>query len=322
MESDRKFKFGESRYDLNTFFGRYYHNIEIVDPRTLFVTDKELKKSIKILEDYKSGTSPSKIDDTQLWEAQKIKKSIIHPDTGEKIFIPFRMSGYVPFNSLILAGMLLKSSTIPQLIFWQWLNQSHNACVNYANRNGTRPSQVEQFKKSYVYAVTTAVTIATGINLAIKKVNFLSQSIKLVLLRFAPLPAVMTASTLNVVFMRKYELEHGIDVTDKSGNVIGSSKFAAKSALKEMAISRAVLPLMNFTMASTAISYMENTKMIKVNPRLSIPTKLFICSVTFFINLTTSLSIFPQKSEIKVENLEEGLQTKTNEKYLFYNKGL
>lgn len=48
------------------------------------------------------------------------------------------MSGYVPFNSPILAGLLMPSPTMAQTIFWQWLNQSHNACVNYANRNATK----------------------------------------------------------------------------------------------------------------------------------------------------------------------------------------
>ncbi len=52
--------------------------------------------------------------------------------------MPFRMSGYVPFNSPILAGLLIPNPTMGQLVFWQWLNQSHNACVNYANRNATK----------------------------------------------------------------------------------------------------------------------------------------------------------------------------------------
>jgi sideroflexin-5 len=53
-----------------------------------------------------------------------------------------RMSGYVPFNSPILAGLLMPNPTMAQTIFWQWLNQSHNACVNYANRNATKVSKI------------------------------------------------------------------------------------------------------------------------------------------------------------------------------------
>ncbi|XP_019470582.1 sideroflexin-5-like isoform X4 [Meleagris gallopavo] len=37
-----------------------------------------------------------------LWGAQKIKQAIIHPDTNETIFMPFRMSGYIPFGTPII----------------------------------------------------------------------------------------------------------------------------------------------------------------------------------------------------------------------------
>ena len=103
-----------------------------------FKKKAKLQESIKLLDDFKSGKRGPNVSDRQLWEAQKIKQAIIHPDTGEKIFMPFRMSGYVPFNSPILAGLLMPNPTLAGTVFWQWLNQSHNACVNYANRNATK----------------------------------------------------------------------------------------------------------------------------------------------------------------------------------------
>ena len=67
-----------------------------------------------------------------------ILKAIIHPDTGQKIFMPFRMSGFVPFGTPICVGLLLPNQTFLSTTFWQWLNQSHNAGVNYSNRNATQ----------------------------------------------------------------------------------------------------------------------------------------------------------------------------------------
>jgi hypothetical protein len=39
-----------------------------------------------------------------------------------------------------VVGLLLPNHTYKSMIFWQWINQSHNAAVNYANRNATKAS--------------------------------------------------------------------------------------------------------------------------------------------------------------------------------------
>uniref|UniRef100_A0A3Q2NTR5 Sideroflexin 5b n=1 Tax=Fundulus heteroclitus TaxID=8078 RepID=A0A3Q2NTR5_FUNHE len=184
------FQLGRPRYDQTSFLGRLRHFIDIIDPSTLFVSEKKLKECIKILDDYKHGTLPPGVSADQLWEAQKIKQAIIHPDTGEKIFMPFRMSGYVPFGTPIVIGLLLPNQTVMSTIIWQWLNQSHNACVNYANRNATKPTPTSKFLQGYVGAVTSAVSIAVGLNVLIQKANKLSPSTRMIIQRFVPFPAV------------------------------------------------------------------------------------------------------------------------------------
>ena len=116
---------------------------------------------------------------------------------------------------------------------------------------------MSRFVKGYTCAVTAAISLGVGLNLGIKKASFLSQASRSLLLRFTPLPAVCTASTLNVILMRIHELDEGIDVMDKSGNIVGNSKLAAKSALKEMAITRCVLPIPLLLLPSLAMSYIE-----------------------------------------------------------------
>lgn len=90
MSEYPKFELGKSRYNLDTYLGRFYHNVDIIDPRTLFVSETRLNESVKLLEDYKKGQLASNVTNKDLWEAQKIKQSTLHPDTGEKIFMPFR----------------------------------------------------------------------------------------------------------------------------------------------------------------------------------------------------------------------------------------
>ncbi|XP_073867650.1 sideroflexin-5 isoform X14 [Macaca fascicularis] len=142
--------------------------------------------------------------------------------------MPFRMSGYIPFGTPIVVGLLLPNQTLASTVFWQWLNQSHNACVNYANRNATKPSPVSKFIQGYLGAVISAVSIAVGLNVLVQKANKFTPATRLLIQRFVPFPAVASANICNVVLMRYGELEEGIDVLDSDGNLVGSSKIAAR----------------------------------------------------------------------------------------------
>ncbi|OXB63016.1 hypothetical protein ASZ78_003111 [Callipepla squamata] len=227
------FQLGKPRFEQTSFYGRFRHFLDIIDPRTLFVTESRLKEAVQLLEDYKHGTLPPGVTNKELWGAQKIKQAIIHPDTNETIFMPFRMSGFTVFGfsfeltmfrvscvldllsfgftvfefsffeltacwvhgllSLLsfghivfgltvfgfsfeltdfwVVGLLLPNQTIASTVFWQWLNQSHNACVNYANRNATKPSPTSKFIQGYLGAVISAVSIAVGNALCIILLN-------------------------------------------------------------------------------------------------------------------------------------------------------
>lgn len=44
-----------------------------------------------------------------MWKAKQLVDSSIHPDTGEPVPLPFRMSAFVPTNMLIVAGMLMRA---------------------------------------------------------------------------------------------------------------------------------------------------------------------------------------------------------------------
>ena len=84
----------DSRYDLSTYIGRVKHCFDITDMRTLFVSTNELERSKQLIEDYRNGKIPKMNDD--LWKAKKIVDATLHPDTGEPVFLPFRMSCFVP----------------------------------------------------------------------------------------------------------------------------------------------------------------------------------------------------------------------------------
>ena len=55
-------------------------------------------------------------------KAQRTVNAIIHGPTGEKMFLPGRMSMFVPMNVPATAGMIMARS-VPVTLFWQWANQ-------------------------------------------------------------------------------------------------------------------------------------------------------------------------------------------------------
>uniref|UniRef100_A0A8C6NHV4 Sidoreflexin n=1 Tax=Nothobranchius furzeri TaxID=105023 RepID=A0A8C6NHV4_NOTFU len=306
----------------SSFLGRLRHFVEIIDPSTLFVSQEKLQECIKLLDDYKHGTLPPGTTDQQLWEAQKIKQAIIHPDTGEKIFMPFRMSGYVPFGTPI--KKLWNPLSLLSLSSTQWLNQSHNACVNYANRNATKPTPASKFLQGYAGAVTSAVSIAVGLNVLIQKANKLSPATRMIIQRFVPFPAVASANICNVGLMRHSELSEGIDVLDNNSNVVGSSKIAARHAIMETALTRVVLPMPIFVLPPIIMSYLERwvLRFLQRNRRLLLPIHSVVCLITFGLSLPVAISLFPQMSQIEVSCLEPEIAMATDCKVVTYNKGL
>ena len=62
---------------------------------------------------------------------------------------------------------------------------------------------------------------------------------------------------MNVVLMRISELDEGIEVLDNNNKSIGTSKLAAKKALQETAITRALLPIPLLTIPNILMSGLE-----------------------------------------------------------------
>ena len=117
------------RFSQETFQGRFSRMLLACDPRLLLYTEEQVRQAQALLEnatEYQNNRQMDRI----LWEARRIADSALHPDTGEVIPRPFRMSGYVPYNGPICVAMVASTSTLP-ILFWSWVNQSQNALVNY-----------------------------------------------------------------------------------------------------------------------------------------------------------------------------------------------
>ena len=188
-------------------------------------------------------------DIKQLRKAQTVLRTAIHPDTGEFIPWPMRMSSFTFVNLPISWGMIIVAPTPMNTIFWQWVNQTYNATVNYGNRNASSQYTKKDIMQSYLCACGASI----GVSLLIRK-GFASRArtvsgARLIILNsISTMFAVATAGYLNAYLMRQAELKTGIDVFDpeEPTKSLGRSVKAAEMAVSQTAFSRCLfaVPIM------------------------------------------------------------------------------
>ncbi|KAL2786404.1 Tricarboxylate/iron carrier [Aspergillus keveii] len=298
-----------SQYDLNTYWGRVRHAADISDPRMLFVSSAGLDQAKRLISSYKQHEIP--LMTPELWEAKKVVDSTLHPDTGEPVLLPFRMSCYVLSNLVVTAGMLTPGLQTTGTLMWQIANQSLNVAINNANANKSTPLSVSQMAKSYLMAVSASCSVALGLNALVPRLKNINPNTRLILGRLVPFAAVSSASALNVFLMRGEEIRQGIDVypvqTEGGEPVqsLGKSKKAATIAVGETAVSRVLNATPIMVVPPLILVQLEKTKWLQARPRMVTPINLALILGTSLFALPLALGAFPQRQTISATSLEE-----------------
>jgi len=146
-------------------------------------------------------------------KAQHVVATAVHPDTGELLPWAMRFSSFIPMNLPIAFGLLFAAPTTANIVFFQWINQTYNASLNYANRNASSTVTTADLLQSYGMASTSAITVGLGIrHLLAKQLSGATGSRLICLNALTSFFAVGAAGFLNAYFMRKKEMETGIEV--------------------------------------------------------------------------------------------------------------
>lgn len=106
----------ESRIDIDaplwsqsTFIGRFKHFAYVTDPRTIFISEKELYEAKVLCEQYRVGLEPADITRNQIIYAKKLYSSAFHPDSGDLQNVFGRMSFQVPAGMFLTGGWYFES---------------------------------------------------------------------------------------------------------------------------------------------------------------------------------------------------------------------
>ncbi|SCU82510.1 LADA_0C05886g1_1 [Lachancea dasiensis] len=315
----------ESKFDLSTYWGRVRHCSEIADPLMLLTTEKQLEGARKIISSFRHGELKTTTPD--FWAAKKQLDSTVHPDTGETVLLPFRMSCCVLSNLVVTAGMLTPGLGTAGTIFWQWANQSLNVAINSANANKSHPMSTMQLVTNYTMAVSASCGVAVGLNKLLPRLQHLSANTKLILGRLVPFAAVVSAGVINVFLMRGGEIRKGISVYDKNGDEVGKSKKAAFLAVGETALSRVI----NCTpiMVLPPLLLVRLQKGVLKGKSLGVQTlaNLGLILGTSLAALPFALAVFPQYQGIEVTKLEKHLVDQKDQKgepieKVWFNRGI
>lgn len=296
-----------SRYDLSTYFGRVRHCADISDPSMLLNSTADIDAAKRAVWDFKNGVVPEMTP--HLWRSKKILDSALHPDTGETVFLPFRMLSCVLLNLVVTAGMLTPGLGAAGTVFWQVANQSLNVAINISNANKSHPLTTRQIATNYALAVSASCSVALGLNALVPRLRNLLPATKTVLGRLVPFAAVVSAGIANVFLMRSEELKKGISVFDKDGNDLGSSKTAAFHAVGETAASRVINATPVMAIPPLLLVRLQKTRMFKGKSKIfEAAVNIGLIFATSLVALPFALAVFPQRRTIDVASLEPQFQ--------------
>ncbi|NXN42279.1 SFXN4 protein, partial [Rhinoptilus africanus] len=309
-----------------SFFQRFLLWADVLDPLLLLKSSDEIRRTRLLLQN--SGKTLSEpIQNDQTKQAFLLSLSSVHPDTDKIIPVLFRPPGNYfslsTFTSLLF--FIPKFTFAYHLSFLQFMFHTYTTGFTLLNANGT--TKVEEYavqQKQIFYglgAVSYAACIGALPLVFMNRYTLKSSLTQLVVKKLLPAPLLGLMSAFTVAVVRSPEFENGIEVMDRNGKVVGVSQKAGEKAVKETALSRAVLFGTTFFLPALLTYFVERAKFAKT-PRALASVRMFMITSVLAGMLPVSLSMFPQCGEIKRADLEPEILSSTEETELFYNRGI
>ncbi|XP_061714012.1 sideroflexin-2 [Cydia pomonella] len=327
MASEKRIDITKPLWDQSTFVGRFKHFAFISNPLLSLVPESELHEAKELYFKYKEGKEPANTPMDKVVRAKQLYESAFHPDSGELQNVFGRMSFQMPGGCLVTGAMLQWYRTGTAIVFWQWVNQSFNALVNYTNRNANSPLTTTQMGVAYVSATSAAMATALTFKFVVQK-----RAKNPILVRFVPFVAVAAANWVNIPLMRQNEIIKGLEVSDENGKIIGKSQLAPAKGISQVVTSRIVMCAPGMLLLPVIMERIEHKPwMQRIRwAHVGIQTAFVGMFLTFMV--PTACALFPQRCKISTDTIKrfepehyEEILKNTDGKppqYVYFNKGL
>eukprot|EP00299_Pterocystis_sp_00344_P008786 c3468_g1_i1.p1 GENE.c3468_g1_i1~~c3468_g1_i1.p1 ORF type:complete len:327 (-),score=39.70 c3468_g1_i1:17-997(-) len=325
--SDRR----QEVFGLATFEGRFLYFWSICNPKLMFITREDIAESQNRL------AHPENASISDLRHAISVVDSAVHRETNEMIPWLFRRSSFLFVGIPLNLGMAshLAATSIPWLIFWQWLNQTLNCFATYYYRSATNPMSDQQLLTAYCLSSSTSALVGTMLTLTWRRYNCRhvppATTLGVAMLAMVPALAAASANAVTVVVTRWNEIDRGIALLTQPSpkpfsEDLGHSKRAGIQANWETIQSRALLSALALVPPPVIMHVIQRkTKLFTHFPRAMIPVRVGLAVVCVGFALPISMAPWPQFSKMKVSQVEPKIAEAARAhglSHVYFNRGI
>ncbi|XP_071420229.1 sideroflexin-4 [Pithys albifrons albifrons] len=296
---------------------------DALDPLLLLKSSNEIKKARWLIQNHEK-TSSEPTQNNQTRQAFLLSLSSVHPDTEKIIPVLFRPPAFMP---LTLPWVIVSSlqHQAKSTFFFQFVFHTYTTAFTLVNGNGTPKAEEYSVKEKQIFYGLGAISYAACVGalplIFMNRYTLKGPLTQLIVRKLLPAPLLGVTSAFTAVMVRSPEFENGIQVMDRNGNVVGVSRNAGEKAVRETALSRAVLFGTTFFVPELLMHFVQRAKLVK-SPRALSSVRLFLITSVLTGMVPVSLSMFPQCGQIKREDLEPEILSSTEETEFFYNRGI
>ncbi|XP_052038320.1 sideroflexin-4 isoform X2 [Apodemus sylvaticus] len=295
MEPNLQFWISERQ----SFFRRFCQWMDLLDPVNVFISIGRIEKSRQLL--FTTKDAPKHYLDNQgIKDAWNKSLSAVHPDNSKLIPHLFRPAAFLPVTAPMVVMLMMPDTGIKSIILTQGFLYGYTTAFNITNGNA-----------SYSYGPVERTLLGAGVFVSSTFFGLIPHLFQMKyplnnfwLKRTLPIVFLAQVSGMNVFASRSFESHRGIE------------------AIKETAKSRALL---FGTSALAPELFIHIFKRTRFYPQTLLSLVILRMSSTFFmmgLMVPVSFSMFPQIGQIQCSQLEEKIQSSTEEKELFYYRGV